>query len=100
MTDITVIRGNGDIAGDDIQSPILCSAIIARTVGRVTIDTSTPASEIAIEANYRPDIMPGDLVEVMEESGTWRAQVLSISHRMSHPSGRARTEVKLWKPAQ
>lgn len=98
MTDLTVIRGEGEHPADDIYSPILCSDNIALIRGRGEIDASTPAAEIRLETRYLFSALPGQLVEVRSSiRAPWRGKITAIRHAGSTP-GRIRTYLTILRP--
>lgn len=99
MTDITVIRGTGERAGDDIYSPLLCTDLAAVNRGRAEIDANTPAAEIVVRSRYQPDVNHGDLVEVrVRQKTAWRGKITAYRHFGS--ANGVWTELTLWRPLQ
>jgi hypothetical protein len=97
VTDITVVRGAGDRAADDIYSPLLCTDIAAVNRGRAEIDASTPASEVVVRSRYHPSINHGQLVEVrIRQRASWRGKVTAYRHYGDDDG--AWTELTIWRP--
>jgi hypothetical protein len=98
MTDVTVIRGDGHRAGQDINSPILCADAPAIARGRTEIDLSTPAADITIEARFQPEAMPGQTIDIYPTGEPrWRGVITGVRH-YSKAVGVMRTELTVWRP--
>jgi hypothetical protein len=97
VTDITVTRGAGDRAADDVYSPLLCTDLAAVNRGRAEIDANTPAAEVVVRSRYQPGINHGQLVEVrIRQRPPWRGKIIAYRHH-GNADG-AWTELTIWRP--
>lgn len=83
--DITVIRGAGDLPGEDIVEPLLATDQAGISRGRAELDFRSVASqEVQLTIKYRSGLKLGNLVEVSgtEEPEIWKGKIKSINHKM------------------
>lgn len=64
MSQITVVRGAGDVAGDPIVDELLANDAAKLERGRVELDLATPANQVSLDVRLADDYAPGALCEV------------------------------------
>jgi hypothetical protein len=86
MTDIIVIRGQGDRPGDDITEPFLATVQAALARGRAELDArSDVARTVRLTTLYRSGVRLGQLAEVYDalQGMAWRGKITGITHHFS-----------------
>lgn len=80
FVDVTVIRGAGDVFGEEIIDPMLTSEGVAVQRGRNLIDSNADARIVRLSALYRPGIEIGQTVEVLDASmgSVWRGKITNV----------------------
>lgn len=68
MVDVIVLRGDGDVQGDDIVDPLLSTLTAALARGEQALNDSTTGKiDKTIEIPYTSDIEPGVYVQVIDD---------------------------------
>lgn len=82
MTDIIVIRGDGDIDGGDIIDPLLTALEPALARGRQEIESHASARKVSLKTVFRAGVRKGQLVEVADslQGPVWRGVIMGITH--------------------
>lgn len=85
MTEIIVIRGDGDRPGDDIIDPLMSTVAVAIQRGRNEIDTAALADGEALITTFLPEAALGHLIEVLDpaQGGAWRGKVTGLVHQVT-----------------
>ena len=80
MIDITVIRGDGDIQGEDIVDAYLTSDAVAIQRGRNAIDADAKCQTLQLVAKYRAGIRAGQTVRVLDtmQGPAWYGKITSV----------------------
>lgn len=82
--EIVVQRGDGRFPGADVVEPLAVSVAVMRERGRADIDAGEPLQSVTLACLFRPDILPGQLVEVRDDwMGCWRGQVTGVRHEVA-----------------
>lgn len=86
--DIIVVRGSGDRPGEDIVSGLLSDLDIAMMRGASDISDSTPIYDVSLEVGFKPGILNGQYVMVLDEfqGSAWYGKIVSVTHVIEHPS--------------
>jgi hypothetical protein len=80
FVDVTVIRGAGDIFGEEITDVLFSTDGVAVQRGRNLIDANASARIVSMTTLYRPGLQIGQLVEVHDSSmgAVWRGKITDI----------------------
>ncbi len=82
MTDITVIRGEGDWPGQDIVDPLLATDAVALARGQAELNNGNTASEVNLRIPLT-DVRLGNLIEVNDQVlGIFRAKCTAVAHKL------------------
>lgn len=97
---VEVYRGAGDRPGAEIREPLIGDSLVAALArGRAELDANAHGWErVGLEAEYRPDLARGDLVEVDDPllGRPWRGLVVGITHKLD--GGAASTTLDVRRP--
>lgn len=81
---IEVTRDAADRDGGEIRESLLGTSLPAAIArGRAELDAHhRPRDRVTLHLDYRADLAPGDLIDVLEPQGGhhWRAIILGIDH--------------------
>jgi hypothetical protein len=82
MIDIVVIRGEGNIDGGEVVSPLLSEIKAALDRGRQEIEKHTTVRKVSLKTVFRPGVMKGQIVEVADslQGPIWRGVIMGLSH--------------------
>lgn len=78
--DIIVCRDNCDNQGEDVQNVLLNNVGAAMERGRHEINTSATGIPITLVVNYRDNLKPNQLIEVVDgtQGIVWRAKIKTV----------------------
>lgn len=82
MIDIVVMRGAGDVEGEEITSPLLSSLEPALSRGRQEIEKHATVRRVSLKTTFRIGVRKGQIVEVADnlQGPVWRGVIMGISH--------------------
>ncbi|ABK43790.1 hypothetical protein Mmc1_1279 [Magnetococcus marinus MC-1] len=85
--EIVCQRGDGAHPGEDISDPLLATTEVKLTRGRAEIDAGEDLQEVALTCVHRPEIMPGQIIEVHDAlmGRSWRGKVTGVHHEAVGP---------------
>ncbi|MBF0186003.1 MAG: hypothetical protein HQM06_16660 [Magnetococcales bacterium] len=79
---IEVYRGAGDRRGDDVVDSLIGSTACAIARGRAEMDTRAhQRSRVNLTLPFRSGLRPGQLLQVMDATGTWIGKLIAIHHQ-------------------
>jgi len=93
---ITVIRGDGDLQGEDIVDPMLSDTPAAIARGTQEINANTPIEPVTLETTYRAGLRVGQSVRVEDtvRGVDWVGVIVGLSHVFSGPTLYTKLEVE------
>lgn len=99
MSMITVIRGNGDQAGEPIIDELLTHDAAKIERGRVEIDRATQSDAVTLAVRLDTDYQCGQIVQVEDNAlgGQWRGVITGVEHS-GDSSPDAETRLTIWRP--
>lgn len=85
MTEIIVIRGDGDRPGDTIVDALMSTVPVALARGRNEIDQAALADGLTLTTGFLPEAALGYLIEVVDppQGAAWRGKITGIEHQIS-----------------
>ena len=84
MKVIKCVRGDGDVLGEAINTPLLNDDVRAmREAGRVAVDNGSGFLTVSIDANYTPNLMPRQIGRV----GAYIGALQSIKYNGEYKQG-------------
>ena len=88
MTSITVIRGAGDVLGEDIVNVLAVTDAVAAQLGRNAIDADAKIRTVSLDSVHRANLRTGQVVEVADalQGRTWRGKVTGVDIAVESPS--------------
>ena len=100
MIDIFVVRGDGNVRGQDYSSPLVNSVPVALEVGRNFADEASLHLERSLTVFYRRNLRVGQLIEAQDANGnpTFRAKITGLSFTKQNPNDMLMCSLKLFQP--
>lgn len=89
MSSVVIIRGAGDVSGDEIVEALLYDTAARIERGRVEMDEhATVNQNVTLTILYRPGLRLGQLVEVGDsvQGAAWRGKIVGINHKYEQSS--------------
>lgn len=65
--EIEVLRSPGDVQGDDVIEPLLCTDAAGVARGTAELDGAHPARSVTLTIGHRDDVRPGQVVGVFDD---------------------------------
>ena len=68
------------------MDPLLSGSESAATErGRAIIDAAEVLESVSMTVTFREGVFPGQIIEVMEASRTWRGMITAVQHSVQGP---------------
>ena len=87
MINITVIRGDGDVPGEDIVDHLITNDQMAAQRGRNEIDADTKIVSVEMTSVYRPNVKTGQTGQVLDamQGRAWDGKITGVEISVEFP---------------